>query len=338
MSADGGSGHGGREWTRREFVRAAALGALGTAGGLWSCSRPARAEVFIAKAATYEADLVALVLAGLRELGVDPAEVAGKRILLKPNLVEPGAGAGHVNTHPAVVRAAAEAFLSLGAGEVAVGEGSGHCRDPLRVLEESGLAGVLHGGRIPFTDLNLDDWEDVPNAGGATKLEVFAIPAAVRRADWVVSVAKMKTHHWAGVTLSMKNLFGILPGALYGWPKNVLHVAGIHQSVADLCATVRPGFAIVDGIVGMEGDGPIMGAPKRAGVLVMGRNLPAVDATAARIMGVDPGKIGYLALAGGRLGAIEERSIAQRGEPIGAVATSFALLPRIPAHRGLRPG
>ena len=113
---------------------------------------------------------------------------------------------------------------------------------------------------------------------------------------------KMKTHHWVGVTLSMKNLFGLMPGIVYGWPKNVFHWAGLEPSILDINATVKPHLAIVDGIVGMEGDGPIMGTPKPAGVLVMGRDLPAVDATAARIMGIDPLKVTYLRAAHGGLG------------------------------------
>jgi hypothetical protein len=79
----------------------------------------------------------------------------------------------------------------------------------------------------------------------------------------------------------MKNLFGLMPGTVYGWPKNVLHMAGIESSILDIVATVRPHLAIVDGIVGMEGDGPILGDPRAAGVLVMGTSFPAVDATAA---------------------------------------------------------
>ena len=84
--------------------------------------------------------------------------------------------------------------------------------------------------------------------------------------DLVVSLAKMKTHHWTGVTLSMKNLFGLFPGTYYGWPKNALHVAGIEE-VHPRHQRHRPPLAsaIVDGIVGMEGDGPIMGIPARRG-------------------------------------------------------------------------
>jgi uncharacterized protein (DUF362 family) len=156
--------------------------------------------------------------------------------------------------------------------------------------------------------------------------------------DWVVSMPKMKTHHWAGVTLAMKNLFGLMPGAVYGWPKNVLHGVGIEPSILDINATVAADLAIVDGIVGMEGDGPIMGVPRPAGVLVLGRNLPAVDATCARVMGIDPARVPYLAAAG-RLGPIVERLIQQVGEPIDAVRQEFALMPDNPAHQNLRlPG
>jgi len=122
----------------------------------------------------------------------------------------------------------------------------------------------------------------------------------------------------------MKNLFGTVPGGVYGWPKNVLHWAGIHESIADLYTTFPNTFAIVDGIVGMEGNGPIQGAPKYAGVLVAGRDLAAVDATCCRIMGIDPGRIGYLQLA---TGGIPEGAIHQLGESLASVRTDFALLP-----------
>jgi uncharacterized protein (DUF362 family) len=134
----------------------------------------------------------------------------------------------------------------------------------------------------------------------------------------------------------MKNLFGLLSGAYYGYPKNLLHREGIPKSIVDVVATVRPHFAIVDGIVGMEGDGPIMGTARPAGVLVLGRNLPAVDATCARIMGIDPARVTYLAAVAGWLGPIDEAAIDQRGETIASVRTPFALPDHIPALRGLR--
>ena len=326
--------------SRRQLLAGVlAGGTLGTAGSLLRehlRRRERRTETFIAKVPSYDADLVSVIEAGLRDLGVGPAEIRGKRILLKPNFVETLAGTTHICTQAAVIVAAAEVFRKLGAAGVVVGEGSGHCRDTARVLEETGVAQPLAEHKIPFVDFNNDDLVVRSNAGGMSRLKTLTLPATLEQVDWIVSLPKMKTHHWAGVTLSMKNLFGLMPGIVYGWPKNVIHWAGIHQAILDINATVRPHFAIVDGIVGMEGDGPIMGTPKPAGAIVMGRDLAAVDATAARIMGVDPLRVPYLEAARGRLGTIAVEKIVQRGESIAAVRTNFQLIEKIPAHQGLR--
>ena len=295
-----------------------------------------RAEVFIARVTNYTDDIASVILSGMKELGVSPAEIKGKRVLLKPNLVEVIRGASHINTHPLVIRGAIEAFLTLGASGVIVGEGQGHVRDSYYVLEESGLADVLYEDRIPYADLNNDSLFTLPNKGRFSHLKELSFPQTLRQIDIIVSMAKMKTHHWAGVTLSMKNMFGVMPGIVYGWPKNVLHVAGIERSILDINATIKPHFAIVDGITGMEGDGPIMGTPCHVGVLVMGRNLPAVDATSARIMGIDPHKVAYLKAASNRLGPIKEKYISQRGELISTVRKNFRLREDIPAQKGLR--
>jgi uncharacterized protein (DUF362 family) len=304
---------------------------------LQACTRAEPpAEAFVAKVPHYGADIRSAILSGFRELGVGPGEIKAKTILLKPNLVETRADAPHINTHPCVIRAAAEAFRSMGATNVLLAEGSGHCRDTLRLLEETGIMDVLAHDRIPFIDLNYDDVYTVPNAGGHSRLKTLTLPLTLRKVDWIVSMAKLKTHHWAGVTVSMKNLFGLMPGSYYGWPKNILHHAGIDDCIFDINATVRPHLAIVDGIVGMEGDGPIMGTPKAAGVIVMGRNFPAVDATCARIMGVNPQRVDHLADSSGRLGAIREENIQQRGEMLSSVQTPFALIDYIPAQKKLR--
>jgi uncharacterized protein (DUF362 family) len=122
----------------------------------------------------------------------------------------------------------------------------------------------------------------------------------------------------------MKNLYGTLPGMIYGWPKNVLHYAGIPQTVVDINASLPRTIAIVDGILCMEGDGPILGTPKPMGLVAVGMNLPALDATLARLAGFNPAKISYLDLAAGRLGPIAEASIRQRGERWQDVASRFA--------------
>jgi uncharacterized protein (DUF362 family) len=293
-------------------------------------------KTFIVRSKDYATEIKSLIVSGFKELGVGSDEIRGKKILLKPNLVEPHKGVGQINTHPLVVRGSVEAFLSLGAAQVIVAEGPGHVRDSLMVLEESGMADVLFEDRIPFVDLNNDDGLIVKNQGGKSSLKTLTFPITLKKVDWIVSLAKMKTHHWAGVTLSMKNMFGVMPGIYYGWPKNVLHKAGIDESILDINMTLRPHFAIVDGIVGMEGDGPIMGTPKMVGVLVMGRNLTAVDATCCRIMGINPFNIKYLEQAAYYLGPIKEDDVIQLGESIKSVQTNFELLDRIPAQKGIR--
>ncbi len=286
-----------------------------------------RATTLIAQASSYDRDLESILRSGLVELGIGPESICGRSILLKPNLVEPNSETPHINTHPLVVRAAAEVFRGFGATRVVVAEGPGHCRDAQFVLEQSSFDEILQGARLEFVDLNHDDLIVVPNRLRKTNLSHLALPATLTQFDWIVSMPKMKTHHWAGVTLSMKNLFGVMPGVYYGWPKNVLHHAGIPGSILDINAAVGAHLAIVDGIVGMEGDGPIMGTPKALGVLVMGTNLPAVDATCARLMRIAPERVAYLSgAAAGGLGPIDEDRIEQRGELIASMAQTFRLL------------
>jgi uncharacterized protein (DUF362 family) len=306
----------------------AAVGAGAAGKLLWDRNEAfMRAATVVARVETYRVEqLVATIRDGLRELGVGRPQIAGKVVLLKPNLVEPRSDAPQINTHPAVVRAAAEVLRRLDAREVLVGEAPGHHRDTRLVLEAAELGPVLREDRIPFVDLNHDDVYRVHNLLGFTGLDQLHLPKTLRRCDLVLSLAKMKTHHWAGVTLSMKNLFGVMPGLVYGWPKNVLHAVGISQSILDITAAVRPYLALVDGIVGMEGDGPIMGRPKRAGLLVLGRNPVAVDATAARLMGIPAERIEYLAAASGRLGPIRAGHIEQRGEPPERLVQPFVVL------------
>ena len=285
-----------------------------------------RAEVFIAKAHSYDAPLERIIEDGLKALGLKPSWVAKKSVLLKPNLVEPSVDAPQINTHPKMVRAAAEVFRRWGAREVFAAEGQGHCRDTDYVLEQSGLGAVLDASKIEFVDLNHDEIYSVGNQLGFTSMWRLSLPSALKRADLIVSMPKMKTHHWAGVTLSMKNLFGVMPGIVYGWPKNVLHHLGIPQSILDINGAVRPHLAIVDGIIAMEGDGPILGTPRNAGLIVVGTNFPAVDATTARLMEINPWRIEYLANASGILGPIAETHIEQRGESIASLAQTFKLL------------
>ena len=279
-------------------------------------------RVAIRKARDYNGDLPEIIHETLREFRLP---VSGKSVLLKPNLVQ--ADPDHViNTHPALIAAVRESFLRLGASRVRVGEGPGLERDVEGILETIRLRHWMGKLDDQFVDLNLDEVRAVDLRTRASKLRRLFLPVAVLEADLVVSMPKLKTHHWAGVTLSLKNLFGIVPGSCYGWPKNLLHWAGIGNSILDLATTVRPDFSIVDGIIGMEGNGPTQGTAKEAGVLIMGDDPVAVDATATRLMGLAPERIGYLQKAGYVLGNLRAEKITQIGESLEETRTPFSVL------------
>ena len=279
-------------------------------------------RVMIRRAASYEQELGTIIYESLVEFALP---VKDKIVLLKPNLVglDP---LGVMNTHPAVVAATRESFLRLGASQVLIGDGPAMDRDTEAILESVHLREFVGPLARIFVDLNIDDVERVPLATKASRLKELYMPKTVLGADLVVSMPKLKTHHWAGVTLSLKNMFGTVPGSCYGWPKNVLHWAGIDNAILDINAAVKPDFAIVDGIVGMEGNGPIQGTPKACGALIFGDDPVAVDATCCRVMGLRPERIKYLAAAGTMLGNIKADKIQQVGENIAAVWSKFAVV------------
>jgi uncharacterized protein (DUF362 family) len=316
------------EISRRTFLGALAAAPLAAAAAckrsLFNArdfARAASSQVLLLAASSYATDFADLIASGLRELRVD---VRGKRVLLKPNMVEYEPGTA-INSHPAVIAGAALAMRRAGAARVVVAEGPGHRRDTEYLLTRTGLYDLLRDVQVRFVDLNQDDVREVPLGSRFMGLSSLALPVEVLTADLVVSLPKLKTHHWAGMTASMKNFFGVVPGAVYGWPKNILHVHGIPYSIIDLNATVRPGLSIVDAVTAMEGDGPISGTPRHLGFIGMSRDLVAMDATCARIIGLEPSKLGYLYGAGLFLGNLEANKISQIGEPISRYATTFAV-------------
>jgi uncharacterized protein (DUF362 family) len=312
---------------RRDWMTGS-LAAAGMSGCAGQRHSPP-AEVSVTRVSAYGQGLyddVRRVLAGHR------LRVTGRSVVLKPNLVEFEPD-NSINTNPLLVHAVFEGFRALGAASVRVAEGPGHRRNTLDLAEAAGYFSLFPDFETVFTDLNLDDVSPIRLTRRFSRLGELYLPHTALGADLLVSLPKMKTHHWVGVTLSLKNLFGVVPGGVYGWPKNVLHWAGISECIADLHSAFPNRFNLVDGIVGMEGNGPIQGSPKTAGVIVAGSDGAAVDATCCRIMGIDPFAIEHLKLAGLGESQIAEGSIQQIGETVRAVTTPFQL---IPEFQGIR--
>jgi uncharacterized protein (DUF362 family) len=284
--------------------------------------RPA-SRVAILHADSYTEGLEEILRRGLDLFGLN---VRGKSVLLKPNLVDYIAG-NHINTHSLLVAAAAECFRRLGAGRVVVGEGPGHQRDTGLVLFESGFEDHLREMKLPFVDLNRDELIKTPLLATYTGMNHLWLPRTILESDFVVSMPKVKAHHWSGVTLSMKNMFGVVPGAKYGWPKNVLHWKGIQESILDVCATVPVHFVIADAIMAMEGNGPLNGTPRPLNRIVLADDPVAADATCARLMGLDPDKVEHIRVGAQFLGNSSGQRIHQLAEPLTSPEIPFRLVP-----------
>lgn len=287
----------------------------------------ARSRVAVARVPRYSLDIKNILAPYFRQFGLN---LRGKSVLLKPNIVDYHDSEHHIFTHPTVLAAAIELFGDLGA-KVRVAEASGLRRDTNTILFYSGYKEILEKYSVEFVDLNLDEVDKINIPSNLTGLNYLYIPRTVLQADFVVSMPKMKTHHWAGVTLALKNMFGVLPGIKYGWPKNRLHTIGLHEAIVDIGHTVRPSFAIIDGVYGIEGNGPLFGDNKFAGVVVMSDDFVAADTVASQIMGVNPKKVEYLRLASRPVSDAvpalgNPREIEVIGAPIASVRQDFKLL------------
>jgi uncharacterized protein (DUF362 family) len=330
----GGSARQGR-LDRRDFLRLAGASAL----SVWPATAWAHGQL---KDTSVAAPLYRVALVPCPDYGPEtlaaalrtgwrsgrPPDVRGKRVVLKPNMVDVSPDRP-IHTDPRLVEAIVVHLADLGAREIILAEGTSHNRDAEDLFRRSGYEALARRRGVRLVDLNYDDLTRVKSANPRSiLLREMALPRTIAEADVLISLPKMKTHKLAGITLSLKNMFGLMPGMVYGWPKNTLHWNGIPLSICEINATVRTHYTVVDGVVGMEGHGPIMGTARKVGVLVMGDNALAVDGTAARIMGVEPGRVDYLAMAQRlRLGSVRPAEIEISGGPVDRFRTEFILDP-----------
>ena len=285
--------------------------------------RAKRSRVAILNVEQYSERIDEVLASGLRLFRMN---IQGKTVVLKPNLVDyiPGTA---ISTHPTLVLAAAECFRRMGSKCVVVAEGPGHQRDTQLVLSESGYQESLRGEVIRFVDLNRDELVRTHLGASYMGMKSLWLPRTVLEADFLVSMPKIKAHHWAGVTLSMKNMLGTVPGARYGWPKNILHWKGIQESILDVCATIPVHFVIADGIMAMEGNGPLNGTARPLGKIVLADDPVAADAACARLMGFEPNRIVHIREGAKFLGNVSPALIDQVGEVLTPPTTPFDVVP-----------
>ncbi|MBQ2840179.1 MAG: DUF362 domain-containing protein [Oscillospiraceae bacterium] len=256
----------------------------------------------------------------LDAFGGAAALAGGKRVLIKANLLMSCTPDKAVTTHPNIVEALAREFISAGCTvEIADSCGGMYTEEILNKLyATSGMKRVAENtGAV----LNYDTSSFELDIKDGVRIKKAQIISPLKRADFVVSAAKMKTHGFAYYTGAVKNMFGTIPGLT----KAVMHSRfpdkrAFCEMLVDLCEGVRPDFSIIDGVVGMEGAGPSGGKPKTVGVIVASDNPYAADATAIDIMGLERKK-SPVHVEGVRRGLVGDIELC--GAPIEDFYTSF---------------
>ena len=244
----------------------------------------------------------------------------GDTVLIKPNLVWASPPETGTTTDPRICKTIANTVRELGAKPI-IAESSIIASDTEEVIQVAGY-GKLREEGYEVIDLKRKGIETVkvPIPKGKALKEV-TLPKVVLDADVIISVPKMKTHDSAKVTLSIKNMKGVLPDI---YKRKLHHVFGVFQGVADLCTLVKPALAVVDGIIGMEGLGPADGEPVEMDLIIAGKDPVAVDTVTSAVMGFEPEEYGCIdAAAKAGIGTADLNKIEVVGEPISKVQRRF---------------
>ena len=227
------------------------------------------------------------------------------KILLKPNLLSKSAPEKAVTTHPEVVRAVIHACVRRGARpqNITLADSAGGLYNPTVVAalyRVSGMAAVCAEEGVNL--YTACESVTVPVSDGAVVRE-FELLRPVREADFIIDLPKFKTHVMTGMTAATKNLFGCIPGLKKAeWHTRFPDRERFGQMLIDLLLTVKPAMAVLDGIIGMEGDGPGGGEPRSVGLVMgcEGDELPLLDCAVCRLMGLEFTRVPYLAAAAQR--------------------------------------
>ncbi|HUV98209.1 MAG TPA: DUF362 domain-containing protein [Candidatus Paceibacterota bacterium] len=273
--------------------------------------------------------VVVALVKGSRELATvyKAIELAGgikdiaekySRALIKVNFITTKTYETGVTTDSLIVegliRKAREVF-----DQVFVVESDASMTDADKACEITGIKEVCERNETVFLNLRREkDRVKLPIPGSETLSQIKVPKIVVESA--VINAAKLKTHRVTGVSLGMKNMFGLLPEKM----KFKYHLRNISKVVVDINTVLKPQFTIIDGFYALEGPGPTSGTPVKMDLLVAGRDVVAVDATACRVMGVEPTEIYHIRRAHEKgLGEIDEARINVVGAKVEEVKRRF---------------
>ena len=243
-------------------------------------------------------------------------DLKGKNVLLKPNaarLAFPGEG---VTTHPSVVAATIKHLKEKGANRIVIGESCIFGVDAQEAFRVTGMKEISEKNKVELLDLDQGSPMEIAIPGGKV-IKKIKVPVLLKEFDFIISIPVMKTHMHTQVTLSIKNMKGLLwrrEKARFHQLRYDKKVTQGHKeldiAISEMASVLFPDLAIIDGTVGMEGMGPAYGRRKKMGMIIAGNNALSADAVAARLMGLDPEAIPHLRLSAGKgLGEVQLRRI-----------------------------
>ncbi len=233
------------------------------------------------------------------------------RVLIKVNFIVDKTWDTGATTDPIVVEAIIKKLEALPV-KVYVVESDATITNADKAFEATGMKDMCSRNGVEW--LNLRYVKDkvklkVPNCEA---LKSITVPRLVTESA-VISAAKLKTHLDTGVTLGMKNMFGLLPDKF----KGKYHLKGISKVLVDINTVLRPTLTVIDGFVGMEGKGPVDGTPVQMDLIIAGTDVVATDATACRVMGINPYEIKHIRKAFEKgLGESEAQVVGEKLETV----------------------
>ncbi|MHB8157839.1 MAG: DUF362 domain-containing protein [Desulfocucumaceae bacterium] len=289
--------------------------------------------VFVKRCASYEQDVVqeAVIYLLERAGGIKKLVKPGQLVALKVNLIARKKPDNSVTTHPSLVEAVAREVIKAGGRPVICDSPGGPYTKGLlkSIYRETGMEEVA---RKTGAELNYDTGEEIIKFPEGIVYKSYPIISPLARADVIIGLSKMKTHGMTTYTGAVKLFYGAIPGlkkAEYHF--NLQRLQDFSQLLVDVTVLLKPHLSIIDGIWGMEGNGPVSGTPRFAGVLMASENPFSLDAAACRLMGISPAKIIHLKVAAGRGLVGDLNSVQVEGDSPEVADPPF----KLPGHKNI---
>jgi len=242
------------------------------------------------------------------------------RVLIKPNLTsEENLWEKGALTGPIFIQALVEEVQKAQPAEVIIAEAIAIGLNTKQAFAANGYEKVAKATGARLLDLCDGEFEELKTPAGGL-LRSVRVSREVLRADFFINAPVLKTHFASTLTAAMKNLKGTMPYE----EKKRFHYLGLNKAVAELNAVLKPHLIVVDGLIALEGDGPVAGTPVGLNLLMAGTDAVAVDTVCARIMGIDPAEVLSLCLAQSMgYGVWDEREIKVIGKSVAEVRHPF---------------